>query len=131
MKLMTTLSQQQQPSNVAVYPQRVIQLISAPYFGSINFPAGSAQFGLDLSNNNQRGVLGRLGRAYPEDACRPLENDVKGKLVMVRRGNCQFMEKGETLQAAGAAGAIIIGLSVKKILCQTVHAPSVSCRFSS
>lgn len=44
--------------------------------------------------------------AKPAEACGPLENDVKGKAVLVRRGNCPFVKKAEEVQAAG--GRIMI-----------------------
>jgi hypothetical protein len=33
--------------------------------------------------------------AQPADACKPLENDVRGKAVLVRRGGCPFVQKAE------------------------------------
>ena len=44
--------------------------------------------------------------AKPAEACGPLENDVKGKAVLVRRGSCPFVKKAEEVQAAG--GRIMI-----------------------
>lgn len=46
--------------------------------------------------------------ARPAEACSPIENDVKGKIVLVRRGSCPFVKKAEEVQAAGGR-AIIIG----------------------
>lgn len=42
-----------------------------------------------------------LVTARPAEACTPLENDVKGKTVLVRRGGCPFVKKAEEVQAAG------------------------------
>ena len=39
--------------------------------------------------------------ARPAEACGPIENDVKGKAVLVRRGGCPFVKKAEEVQAAG------------------------------
>ena len=33
--------------------------------------------------------------ARPAEACTPLENDVRGKVVLVRRGSCPFVKKAE------------------------------------
>jgi len=39
--------------------------------------------------------------ARPAEACTPIENDIKGKAVIVRRGGCPFVKKAEEVQAAG------------------------------
>lgn len=49
-----------------------------------------------------------LVNASPEDACGPLLNDVKGKVVLVARGVCPFVKKAEAAQEAGAA-ALVVG----------------------
>ena len=36
-----------------------------------------------------------LAMAKPAEACTALENDVKGKMVLVRRGGCPFVKKAE------------------------------------
>lgn len=41
--------------------------------------------------------------AKPPEACSAIQNDVKGKVILVRRGGCPFVKKAETVQAAGAA----------------------------
>lgn len=38
--------------------------------------------------------------ARPADACKPLENDVRGKAVLVRRGACPFVQKAEQVQCS-------------------------------
>lgn len=45
--------------------------------------------------------------AKPAEACTPIENDVKGKLVLVRRGGCPFVRKAEEVEAAGGRVMII------------------------
>lgn len=39
--------------------------------------------------------------ASPSEACGSIENDVKGKVVLVRRGGCPFVKKAEEVQSAG------------------------------
>ena len=39
--------------------------------------------------------------ATPSEACSPIENDVRGKVVLVRRGGCPFVKKAEEVQSAG------------------------------
>jgi hypothetical protein len=46
--------------------------------------------------------------ANPVEACLPIENNVKGKIVLVRRGSCPFVKKAENVQAAGGV-AVVLG----------------------
>ncbi len=46
--------------------------------------------------------------AKPAEACGPIENDVRGKVVLVRRGSCPFVRKAEEVQAAGGR-AVVVG----------------------
>ncbi len=41
------------------------------------------------------------------DACEPLANNVTGKIALVHRGTCSFVQKTQNAQTAGAAGVII------------------------
>lgn len=45
--------------------------------------------------------------AKPAEACGALENDVRGKAVLVRRGSCPFVKKAEEVQAAGGRAMIV------------------------
>ena len=45
--------------------------------------------------------------AKPVDACSALQNDVKGKAVLVRRGGCPFVKKAEEIQAAGGRVMVV------------------------
>lgn len=47
----------------------------------------------------------------PAEACDPLEKDVKGKVVLVRRGTCPFVQKAENVQNAGGVAIIINSLN--------------------
>ena len=51
--------------------------------------------------------------ADPLRACHPLRHpeNLRGKLVVVERGDCKFVEKARHLQAAGAVGGIVFGKS--------------------
>uniref|UniRef100_A0A6A7G4Y3 alpha-1,2-Mannosidase n=1 Tax=Hirondellea gigas TaxID=1518452 RepID=A0A6A7G4Y3_9CRUS len=70
--------------------------------------AGPAQFGLTLSGDVT--VNGELAIASPYRACNPLTNhlDVKGKIVLLERGDCMFIQKARMLQLAGAKGGIVV-----------------------
>jgi len=43
----------------------------------------------------------------PNDACSPLAGDFTGKVVLIRRGTCQFDTKAFNAQQAGAAGVVL------------------------
>jgi len=45
------------------------------------------------------------------DACEPLTNNVAGKIVLVHRGTCSFVQKAQNVQAAGGTGAIIANVA--------------------
>ena len=45
--------------------------------------------------------------AKPAEACTPIENDVHGKVVLVRRGSCPFVKKAEEVQAAGGRVMVV------------------------
>lgn len=49
--------------------------------------------------------------AQPYKACSPLINDynLKGKIALIERGDCMFVEKCRRAQNAGAIGVIIVG----------------------
>jgi hypothetical protein len=46
-------------------------------------------------------------RAQPPEACDALTNDVKGKIVLVRRGKCPFVQKSEAVQSAGGRAMVV------------------------
>lgn len=49
--------------------------------------------------------------ASPIRACQALEQPVQGRVVVVERGDCMFVDKARILQAAGAIAGIVIGES--------------------
>lgn len=51
-----------------------------------------------------------LVMSKPAEACDPIEKDVKGKVVLVRRGVCPFVQKAENVQAAGGVAIIVSSL---------------------
>ncbi|KAJ1404278.1 hypothetical protein B484DRAFT_222239 [Ochromonadaceae sp. CCMP2298] len=62
-----------------------------------------AHFGTKMGSNNTLSIV----VAKPVEACGPLENDVRGKVVLVRRGTCPFVKKAEEVQAAGGAVMVV------------------------
>lgn len=68
--------------------------------------------------------------AKPAEACGPLENDVKGKAVLVRRGSCPFVKKAEEVQAAGGR-VMVVGSIHPYILRMVRHAQCIYSIFLS
>ena len=48
------------------------------------------------------------GTAAPTEGCDPVTNDLTGKIALIRRGNCPFVDKVKNAQDAGAIGAIVM-----------------------
>jgi len=70
--------------------------------------AGPAQFGRELLNGFS--VSGQLIVAEPIKACSISENakEFWGKIVLVERGDCMFVEKARILEKSGAKGGIVV-----------------------
>ncbi|XP_064649418.1 ER degradation-enhancing alpha-mannosidase-like protein 3 isoform X2 [Lineus longissimus] len=87
---------------------RSVQLISPPFFGGIHLSAGPAQFGMELMNSE--GVIGQVVVGDPYSGCGEFVNaaDVKGKIVVVERGMCLFIDKARKIQEHGGIGGIVV-----------------------
>lgn len=71
-----------------------------------------AHFGVMVPHSN---LSTPIVVASPSEACGPLENDVRNKVVMVRRGSCPFVKKAEEVQAAGGK-MMLLGNSASHIV---------------
>lgn len=73
--------------------------------------SGAAAFGPALPSE---GITANLGLAddgvNPDvnDACQPIQNDLTGKIAILNRGDCTFVEKVIAAQEAGAVACIIV-----------------------
>jgi hypothetical protein len=69
-------------------------------------PVQTAAFGPQLS---ELGVTGDLAVADPVEACGPLTNAaaIAGRIAIVDRGTCTFVEKVEFAEAAGAIAVLV------------------------
>lgn len=96
-----------QPQDAPHEPM-VVQVITEPYYGTLWFKAGPAQFGYNLKTSPP--VQGGLVIAEPFKACGPLANaaEMKNKIVIAERGECMFNDKARHIQSAGAIGGIVI-----------------------
>ncbi|XP_014613014.1 PREDICTED: ER degradation-enhancing alpha-mannosidase-like protein 3, partial [Polistes canadensis] len=70
--------------------------------------AGPAHFGPELHSFNK--VTGKVVFTYPLAACTDLLNTekLKNKIVIMKRGDCMFMEKARRIQKAGAIAGIVL-----------------------
>lgn len=80
-----------------------------------------AHFGTKVSFDQP---LLSLSMAKPADACSPLTNEVRGRAVLIRRGNCPFVQKAEHVQSAGGV-AMVVG-SVHAFLLRMVRPACLS-----
>jgi len=72
---------------------------------------GLPGFGLDAYDTTGSVVLGIDDQgADASDACESLTNNVSGKIVLVHRGVCSFVQKAQNVQAAGGIGAIVVNV---------------------
>ncbi|OWF50523.1 ER degradation-enhancing alpha-mannosidase-like protein 3 [Mizuhopecten yessoensis] len=106
MQEMIELSRHQQQETQ--HDPMIVQVLSDPYFGSLSFKAGPAQFGYSLKTNPP--IQGHVVKADPFSACSSINNfeEVEAKIVIIERGNCMFVDKARNLQKAGAKGSIVI-----------------------
>ncbi|KAG8189980.1 hypothetical protein JTE90_001439 [Oedothorax gibbosus] len=70
-----------------------------------------AKFGRDL--RGQPPIEAKIRIAQPIRACSEIENaaELSGKIAVVKRGNCMFIEKARHLQNTGATAAIVIDIN--------------------
>ncbi|BET00321.1 Glycosyl hydrolase family 47 [Nesidiocoris tenuis] len=70
--------------------------------------AGPAHFGKQLRGNDK--ITGPIGIANPSNACLELSNPeaLFGRIAIVQRGSCMFIDKARRIMAAGAIGGIVI-----------------------
>jgi hypothetical protein len=75
------------------------------------YVSGPAQFGYQLRSNY--GIFGRLILANPIDGCSPFKlpqdlEHIYDRILVVKRGNCMFIDKVRLAEKAGALGVIVI-----------------------
>ncbi|XP_034196339.2 ER degradation enhancer, mannosidase alpha-like 2 isoform X1 [Osmia lignaria lignaria] len=70
--------------------------------------AGPAHFGLELQGSNK--ITEKVAFTYPSFACSDLHDTatIAGKIAIMYRGNCMFIEKARRIQKAGAIAGIVL-----------------------
>ena len=87
--------------------EAIVQILSAPYHGSMFFKVGSALFGYNLAEEKE--IASYVMIAKPFDACSIADgHNVEGYIVLALRGNCLFAEKARTVEEKGGIGLIVI-----------------------
>ncbi|XP_038063817.1 ER degradation-enhancing alpha-mannosidase-like protein 3 [Patiria miniata] len=106
MQEMIELSKTQQAE--VEYQPRVVQILSPTFLSGVTATAGPAQFGLDLTGHE--GVPGAVVMVDPLTACVEPKNkeELRGKIALLQRGDCMFIDKGKVIEKAGAIGGIVM-----------------------
>ncbi|TRY64103.1 hypothetical protein TCAL_02594 [Tigriopus californicus] len=96
-----------QPSVIPETPPKAVTYTSLNGKKEVVF-AGPAQFGKLLENGFK--LSGDVIQAEPKEACGHVENGKNfwGKIVVVHRGECMFVEKARNLESLGAKGGLVI-----------------------
>jgi len=109
-------------------------VIHAPAAIADSIGGGEAQFGPALTSGGVTGdVVQALDPANPNlfsttDGCSALTNaaEVAGKIALIDRGDCTFVEKVTNAQAAGAIAAIVVNNTGDDLFTMSGSAPSVT-----
>jgi extracellular elastinolytic metalloproteinase len=99
-----------------------LEVLSPPAVAG-TYPAGAAVFG-----GGTLGLTGDVVQAVPNDACSALTNPgaVDGKVALIDRGTCLFVDKVGNAQDAGAIGAIIVNNQGNSTLNMAGFAPALT-----
>ncbi|GMT31202.1 hypothetical protein PFISCL1PPCAC_22499 [Pristionchus fissidentatus] len=83
-----------------------LQILGPPHLGFPVLTGSLALYGSRLMKQLQ----GPLALAYPFRACDKLDNahELAGKVVIVERSDCMFVDKTKLAQSAGAVGVIVV-----------------------
>ncbi len=74
--------------------------------GAGNYPAAAAQFGPSFYGENGARPSGKVQVAEPERACSAVAS-MRGRIALIERGDCSFVDKVRNAQAAGATAVIV------------------------
>ena len=83
-------------------------IVNAPANIAGTKDVGIASWGKDAFDLTGNVVVGDDGQGTDaRDACEPITNDVTGKIVLVHRGLCSFVQKAQNVQNAKGIGVLI------------------------
>ncbi|MBR9859606.1 T9SS type A sorting domain-containing protein [bacterium] len=85
--------------------------VNSPSFAAGKYDVVPAQWGANLNTSPVTGdlVLVESSTGTPEEGCDSLanSNEVNGKIALISRGNCNFVQKVLNAQNAGAIGVVV------------------------
>ncbi|CAG9860867.1 unnamed protein product [Phyllotreta striolata] len=98
-------------SQLPQQPQQAVAMTTREQDGRLTtvvMAAGPAQFGENLQGDREIKAYATL--VEPPRACEEPENaeKLRGKIAVMERGDCMFVEKVRRVQKAGAVGAIVL-----------------------
>ncbi|KAL0464811.1 UNVERIFIED_CONTAM: Signal peptide peptidase-like 4 [Sesamum latifolium] len=99
----------------------------------MEFVGVGARFGPTLESKEKRANQTKVALADPPDCCSKPRNKLTGEVILVHRGNCSFVTKGNVAEAAGASALLIINNQTElfKMVCEAnetdvnIHIPVV------
>ena len=79
-------------------------------YGRIYIPDAVQSFEYSLASFGATPPIGplQIAMAVPEDGCAPMTADLTGKVVIIRRGTCTFLEKAQHALQAKASAVIAV-----------------------
>ncbi|XP_019423293.1 PREDICTED: signal peptide peptidase-like 2 [Lupinus angustifolius] len=97
------------------------------------FVGVGARFGRTIVSKEKNARYTRLVLSDPRNCCSPPKKKIVGDVIMVDRGNCTFLKKARTAQAANASAILIINnqKELYKMVCDpdetdlNIHIPAV------
>lgn len=90
-------------------PAQVILVTAPPEVAGTELPFGTASFGPPLPAAGIQGTLELVndGAGVATDGCEPLVGFTAGRIALIDRGTCAFVQKTQNAEAAGAIAVII------------------------
>ncbi|KAK4415925.1 Signal peptide peptidase-like 4 [Sesamum alatum] len=87
---------------------------------AMEFVGIGARFGQTLESKEKRANQTKVALADPPDCCSKPKNKLTGEAILVHRGNCSFVTKGNVAEAAGASALLIINNQTElfKMVCE-------------
>ena len=90
-------------------PAQVILVTAPPGVAGSELPFGTASFGPALPAGGIQGTVELVndGTGVASDGCEPLGGFTAGRIALVDRGLCTFVQKAQNAEAAGAIAVVI------------------------
>ena len=79
--------------------------VNSPAAIAGNYQVGTASFGPGLSPS---GTTADVVQTIPNNGCTAITNSVSGKIALIDRGDCTFVQKTKNAQNAGASAVVIV-----------------------